>query len=131
MSVPRDPFWISVPAATFNRPDAFPAGTRAFLSPLSHADRVVFAAGPQGDRLQLRLEVACATPEAAADLVKQFSGVTGLLKSMIEREHMKPNPRDLSGLLVAGSFEQHQSTVIGTWPVERGFVEALASGQIQ
>jgi hypothetical protein len=131
MSVPREPFWISVPAATFNRPDAFPAGTRAFLSPLAHADKVVFAAGPQGDRLRLRLEVACATPEVASELVKQFTGVTGLLKSMIEREHMTPNPRDLSGVLVAGSFEQHQSTVIGTWPVERGFVEALASGQIQ
>jgi hypothetical protein len=50
---------------------------------------------------------------------------------MIEREHMTPNPRDLSGVLVAGTFEQRQSTVIGTWPVERGFVEALASGQIQ
>jgi hypothetical protein len=129
--VPRDPFWISVPAAVFNRPEAFPAGTRAFLSPLAHAEKITFAAGPQGDRLQLRLEVACATPEAAADLVKQFSGMTGLLKSMIAREHMTPNPRDLSGVLVAGTFEQRQSTVIGTWPVERGFVEALAAGQIQ
>ena len=131
MSVPRDPFWISVPATTFNRPEAFPVGTRAFLSPLAHAEKIVFAAGPQGDRLQLRLEVACATPDAAAELVKQLTGVTGLLKSMIEREHMTPNPRDLSGVLVAGTFEQRQSTVIGTWPVERGFVEALASGQIQ
>jgi hypothetical protein len=130
-SVPRDPFWISVPAATFNRLDSFPAGTRAFLSPLARAEKVVFAAGAQGDRLQLRLEVSCATPEAAAELIKQFSGVTGLLKSMIEREHMTPNPRDLSGVLVAGTFEQRQSTVIATWPVERGFVEALASGQIQ
>ena len=95
------------------------------------AKKVIFAAGPQGDRLQLRLEVACATPQAAADLVKEFSSVTGLLKSMIEREHMTPNTRDLSGVLVAGTFEQRQSTVIGTWPVERGFVEALASGQIQ
>ena len=131
MPVPHDPFWISVPAATFDRLDAFPAGTRAFLSPLAHAEKVIFAARPQGDHLQLRLEVACATPEAAAELVKQFSSVTALLKSMIEREHMTPNPRDLSGVLVAGTFEQRQSTVIGTWPVERGFVEALASGQIQ
>ena len=131
MPVPLDPFWISVPAALFNRPEAFPAGTRAFLSPLAHAEKVTFAAGPQGNRLRLRLEVACATPEAAAELVKQFSGMTGLLKSMIEREHMTPNPRDLSGVLVAGTFEQQKSTVIGTWPVERGFVEALASGQIQ
>jgi hypothetical protein len=131
LPVPHDPFWISVPAATFDRLEAFPAGTRAFLSPLAHAEKVIFAAGPQGDRLQLRVEVACASPEAAAELVKQFSSVTGLLKSMIDREHMTPNPRDLSGVLVAGTFEQHQSTVIGTWPVERGFVEALASGQIQ
>jgi hypothetical protein len=131
MPLPLYPFWISVPAAVFNRPDAFPAGTRAFLSPLTRAEKITFAAGPQGDRLQLRLEVACATPEAAAELVKQFSSVTGLLKSMIEREHMTPNPRDLSGVLVAGIFEQRQSTVIGTWPMERGFVEALASGQIQ
>ena len=131
MPVPREPVWISVPATTFNQLEAFPAGTRAFLSPLTHAEKITFAVGPQGDRLQLRLEVACATPEAAAELAKQFSSVTGLLKSMIEREHMTPNPRDLSGVLVAGSFEQRQSTVIGTWPVERGFVEALASGQIQ
>ncbi len=131
MPAPRDPVWLSVPAAVFNRLDAFPDGTRAFFSPLAHAEKVIFAAGQQGDRLQLRLEAACATPEAAAELVKQLSGVTGLLKSMIERAHMTPNPRDLSGVLVAGTFEQRQSTVIGTWPIERGFVEGLASGQLQ
>jgi hypothetical protein len=129
--IPLDPVWISVPAAVFNRLDGFPDGTRAFLSPLARAEKVTFAAGPQGDRLQLRLEVACATPEAAADLVKQLSGVTDLLKNMIERQHVTPNPRDLSGVLVAGSFQQRQTTVIATWPVERGFVEALAAGQIQ
>lgn len=128
---PLDPVWISVPAAAFDRLDAFPNGTRAFLSPLARAEKVTFAAGPQGDRLQLRLEVACTTPEAAADLVKQLTSVTSLLKNMIERQHMTPNPRDLSGILVAGSFQQRAATVIGTWPVERGFVEALASGQIQ
>ncbi len=126
-----DPVWISVPAAVFNKLDAFPDGTRAFLSPLARAEKITFAAGPQGERLQLRLEVACATPEAAADLTKQLSGVTGLLKDMIGRAHMTPNPRDLSGVLVAGSFQQRAATVVGTWPIERGFVEALASGQIQ
>ena len=126
-----DPLWISVPAAVFNKLDAFPDGTRAFLSPLAHAEKVTFAAGPQGDRLLLRLEVVCPTADAAADLTKQLAGVTGLLKDMIGRAHMSPNPRDLSGVLVAGRFEQHAATVIGTWPIERGFVEALASGQIQ
>jgi hypothetical protein len=126
-----DPVWISVPAAVFNRLDAFPDGTRAFLSPLARAEKITFAAGPQGERLRLRLEVVCTTPEAAADLAKELSGVTGLLKDMIGRAHMTPNPLDLSGVLVAGRFEQRAATVIGTWPIERGFVEALASGQIQ
>ena len=131
LPVPLDPVWISVPAAVFNRLDAFPDGTRAFLSPLARAQKITFAAGPQGDRLQLRLEVVCTTAEAAAELTKQLSSVTGLLKDMIGRAHMTPNPRDLSGVLVAGRFEQRAATVIGTWPIERGFVEALASGQIQ
>jgi hypothetical protein len=126
-----DPVWILVPSAVFNKLDAFPDGTRAFLSPLARAEKVTFAAGPQGERLLLRLEVVCKTPEAAADLAKQLSGVTGLLKDMIGRAHMTPNTRDLSGVLVAGHFEQRAATVIGTWPIERGFVEALASGQIQ
>ncbi len=126
-----DPVWISVPAAVFNKLDAFPDGTRAFLSPLARAERVTFAAGPQGERLQLRLEVVCMNAEAAADLAKQLTGVTGLLKDMIGRAHMTPNPRDLSGVLVAGKFEQRAATVMGTWPIERGFVEAMASGQIQ
>jgi hypothetical protein len=128
---PLDPVWISVPAAVFSQLDAFPDGTRAFLSPLARAEKVIFAMGPQGERLQLRLEVECKTAEAAADLAKQLTGVTGLLKDMIGRAHMTPNPRDLSGVLVAGRFEQRAATVIGTWPIERGFVEALASGQIQ
>jgi hypothetical protein len=128
---PLDPVWISVPAATFNKLEGFPDGTRAFLSPLARAEKITFAAGPQGDRLQLRLEVTCPTAEAAADLVKQLSSVTSLLKDMIGRQHMTPNPRDLSGVLVAGSFQQRGATVIGTWPLERGFVEAFSSGQIQ
>lgn len=131
LSGPLDPVWISVPAAAFNRLEDFPDGTRDLLSPLAKAQKVTFAVGPQGDRLQLRVEVACATPEAAADLVKQLSAVTSLLRNMMEQQHVPPNPRDLSGVLIAGSFQQRAATVIGTWPVERGFVEALASGQIQ
>ena len=126
-----EPVWMSVPAPVFASLDTFPSGTRSFFSPLARAQKVTFAAGPKGDRLALRLEVTCATPEAAAELVQQLAGTTDLLKKMIERDHLAPNPRDWSGLLVAGTFQQRQSQVIGTWPIERSFVEALASGQIQ
>jgi len=125
------PVWLSFPPSAFGDVNTFPAGTRSFVSPLATAQRVTFAAGPKGDRLELRLEVACNSPAAAEALVKQLSETTDLLKKMIQRDHMTPNPGDLSGVLVAGTFQQRQDLVIGSWPIERGFVEALAAGQIQ
>ncbi len=129
--LPAEPVWISAPSFAFSDLNDMPAGTHSFLSPLAQAQEVVFAVGPQGQRLQIRLEVACATPEAAAALANQLTSTTDLLKKMIEREHGTPNTRDLSGVLVAGNFQQQDKRVVGTWPLERGFVEALAAGRIQ
>lgn len=129
--LPADPVWISAPAFVFSKPNDLPSGTHSFLTPLAQAQHVTFAIGPEGQRLHIRLEVTCTTPEAAAALTNQLTTTTDLLKKMIERQHMTPNVRDLSGVLVAGSFQQQDRRVLGTWPIERGFVEALASGQIQ
>ncbi len=129
--MPPEPVWISAPSFAFNDVKALPEGTHSFLSPLAQAQRITFAVGPQGDRLQIRLEVACANPEGAAALADQLNKTTELLKKMLERQHMTPNPRDLSGVLVAGNFQQQNQRVLGTWPVERGFIEALAAGSVQ
>ncbi|MSV34675.1 MAG: hypothetical protein EXQ47_03645 [Bryobacterales bacterium] len=128
---PAEPVWMSFPPSAFGNLNAFPAGTRSFISPLTSARWVTFAAGPKGDRLELRVEVACPSAAAAEDLAKQLEGTTELLKRMIQRDNLTPNPRDLSGVLVAGTFQHKHDLVIGSWPVERGFVEALAAGQIQ
>jgi hypothetical protein len=64
-------------------------------------------------------------------MAAQLTKTTELLKNMLQREHMTPNPFDLSGVLVAGNFEQRDKSVVGKWPIERGFVEALAAGQVQ
>jgi len=136
--LPPEPVWISVPSFALANVNDLPSGTHAFLRPLAQAQQVTFAIGPAGatpgidrQRLRMRLEVACATPEAAAQLASRLTAATDLLKKMIEREHMTPNPRDLSGVLVAGKFQQQNALVTGTWPLERGFVEALAAGQVQ
>jgi hypothetical protein len=129
--LPPEPVWISAPSFAFSDPKNLPAGAQAFLSPMAQAEHVVFAIGPEGDRLHVRLDVSCATPESAAALAKQLTSTTDLLKKMLERDKMTPNPRDLSGVLVAGSFQQQDKRVTGTWPIDRGFVEALASGKIQ
>ena len=131
LPAPADPVWLSVPSSMFDDPSSLPAGTHGFLSPLAHAQNVTFSVSPRDQRIEIRLEVTCASPEAASALAQQLTGLTTELTKLIAREHMTPNPRDLSGVLVAGKFEQQEAHVKGTWPIERGFVEALASGQIQ
>jgi hypothetical protein len=131
-SVPNnDPVWMSVPPQIFERPDVFPDGMRSFFGPLAQATKITVAAGPKDKGVELRLEVTCATPEAAKDLTRQLSDTTGLLKKLMDEEHSAPNTGDLGGILTAGSFQQQQSRVIGTWPIERGFIETLASGKFQ
>ena len=129
--LPAEPVWISAPSFVFSNVENLPTGTHSFLSPLAQADQVTFAVGPERQRLQIRLEVSCATPEVAATMAAQLTKTTALLKKMLDLDHMKPNANDLSNVLISGSFEQHDKLVTGKWPVERGFVEALAAGQVQ
>jgi hypothetical protein len=49
---------------------------------------------------------------------------------LIAWEHQPPNPRDLSGVLVAGKFERLGARVLGRWPLARAFLEKLASGSL-
>jgi hypothetical protein len=128
--LPAEPVWISVPSYSLSNMNVG-AGTHAFLEPLSQAQDVTFAAGPGPKGFELRLEAVCATPEIAELMTRRLSASTDLLKKMLDREHMKPNPNDLSGVLTAGSFSQKNERVIGVWPVERGFLESLANGKVQ
>jgi len=129
--LPAEPVWISAPSFAFTDVKELPAGTHAFLSPLARAQHVTFAIGPAGKGLQVRLEVACDSAETALAVSAQLTKTTDLLKKMLDREHMTPNKNDLSGVLVAGNFVQKEKTVLGTWPLEPGFVESLASGKIE
>ncbi len=130
-ALPPDPVWISAPAFAFSDVKNLPAGAQAFLSPLAQAERVVFAVGPDGPRFRIHVDASCATLDSAAAVAKKMNDTTDLLKKMLEREKMTPNPRDLSGVLVAGSFEQQDKRVVGNWPVERGFLESFASGKVE
>jgi hypothetical protein len=51
-----------------------------------------------------------------------------MLREMIAREHQTPNPRDLSGVLTSGTFNHLGTRVLGSWPLEKGFVEGLLGG---
>jgi hypothetical protein len=122
--LPAEPVWISVPSYALSDTN-LAAGTHAFLEPLSQAQDVMFAVGSAPKGFQVRLEAVCATPEIAELMTRRLSAATDLLKKMLDREHMTPNPKDLSGVLTAGTFSQQNERVTGIWPIERGFLESL------
>jgi hypothetical protein len=130
LPAPDQPIWISVSGPALHDVNALPTGARSFVTPLESAENITVSIGPSDDHLQVNLNVACASETAASDLVTKLEGATNMLRKMLERENMKPNPRDLSGLLVTGNFRRQDRRVVGVWPMQRAFIEAVASGSV-
>ncbi len=124
--LPPEPVWISAPSFVFADVKDLPEGTHAFLSPLASAQKATFAIGPDGNQLRIRAEVLCNSAADAASLAAQLTRSTELLNKMLARDQMTPNPRDLSSVLGGGKFEQQDNRVLGAWPMDRRFVEAVA-----
>lgn len=127
---PRDPVWLSIPADSLKTPDRLPSGARLFASALASADKILLSLGPQGPQLEARLAVTCHTAEDAAQLAAQLQRATSVLRDLITKESQKPNPKDLSGVLTAGVFEQTGRRVLGHWPLPSAFLESLAGGTL-
>lgn len=125
---PDAPVWALVPAAVLKEADTLPAGTRAFAIALQNAERVIFSIGPEGDHLQVALNVTCQSVDAASALLVQLENTTNMLRKMIAREHQQPNPADFSGVLTSGSFRRDDRRVLGQWPIQRAFVDSIAGG---
>lgn len=119
------PVWIALPPAAIRSGDGLPSGTRMFARSMEKAQSVVLSLAPDAARFAARLEVRCRTAEEAAEIASQLTRTTGMLREFIEREHQKPNPADLSGVLTSGTFRSDDSRVHGYWPIERTFIDNL------
>jgi hypothetical protein len=98
-----------------------------FARSLTSADQVTISIGPHGERFEAKLNVRCRSERDAAALASELERATGLLRDMILREKQAPNPRDLSGVLSAGKFRAQGRLVLGSWPIQKGFVEEMFS----
>ena len=128
LTPPAQPLWAVVPAEELARADSLPAGVRPYIAALKNAEQIVFAVGPSGDHLELALNVTCRDARSASALLENFDGATNQLRSWTAREHPKPDPADFTAVLLGGSFHRDDRRVLGTWPLPRGFVEAVAGG---
>jgi hypothetical protein len=127
--VPAAPVWLSIPVSVLKSSDRLPAGTREFARSMEQAETVTLAFAPEGQGLAARLDVRCRNDKDAADLASQLTRTTSLLREMMEREHQKPNPADLSGVLTSGAFRNEGRRVLGHWPIEPAFVQNMLGGQ--
>ncbi|MDQ6741069.1 MAG: hypothetical protein M3021_12120 [Actinomycetota bacterium] len=130
LQAPDQPIWLSVSGPALRDVSAVPTGARSFISPLESAENIIMSIGPSDDRLQVHMDVLCDSDTAAADLVTKLEGATNMLRKMLDREKVKPNPRDLSSILTAGNFRREGRRVTGSWPMQRDFVEAVVSGSV-
>jgi hypothetical protein len=128
LEMPDAPVWISIPPAMLKTGNDLPPGTRMFAHTMEDAGDVSVAMAPSGNRFEARLNVQCRSEQQAAALAAQLGGITATLREMIAREHQTPNPRDLSGVLTSGTFNHLGTRVLGSWPLEKGFVEGLLGG---
>jgi hypothetical protein len=127
LPVPKEPVWALIPAVSLQKMDALPAAAKAYVPALHGAEQIVFSVNAGRDRqLQLGVHVTCKDAPAASTLLTQFEGTTKALRELLARNRQKPDPADLSGVLVAGSFRREERQVYGEWPLPKAFVDAIA-----
>lgn len=128
--IPPQPFWIRLPSRVLSSEVSLPAGARIFGSTLKAARRVTFGVGASDGRFQIEMTAIFPAKSDAAQARQHLEQMTGYLKKMIAQERAQPSVRDLSGVLIRGKFEQQDRRVVGQWPVERDFLNALAEGNL-
>lgn len=128
LEVPKEPVWSLIPIGALRNTAGLPSGAGMFVRALGGADRILLSLSPEAARMELRLDVTCRSAADAVSLATQLKEATARLRELIARRKQAPNPRELSGVLTAGTFEQQGLHVFGRWPFERAFLEALAGG---
>lgn len=127
-SMPSEPVWVSVSPGVLRNPASLPAGARIFAISLQSAESVLLALGPSrstGAAFELDLDAQFSSAAAADTARAQLELDTKMLKMELAREHEQPNPANLTGLLVAGTFQVLDTRLLGRWPVRRELLESL------
>lgn len=125
---PDDPIWIRVPSSYFTNRQNLPEGSSIFATALSGADETIFRVHPGETGIELIADVYCKDESAAVNIEKQLVDATQLLRKMLARDKQKPSASDISGVLVAGNFRREGALVNARWPLDRSFLQSLASG---
>jgi hypothetical protein len=129
LASPKQPVWALIPAVALQRMDSLPVAAKAYVPALQGAEQIMFSiAADPASQLQLGVQVTCKDATAASALLTQFEGTTTALRQVLSKVNRKPDPADLSGLLVAGTFHRSERQVYGAWPIPKAFIDAITGG---
>jgi hypothetical protein len=119
--VPRSPVWSYIPAAKFQSAH-LPSGAQLFSSALAGAESILLTIGPERDRLEMRVDVACGSETQAARLAAELAGAMAHVRKALPAD----GGGALAGVLSSGALEHQGTHVLGRWPFDRSVLEALA-----
>jgi hypothetical protein len=129
LAPPKEPVWAVIPAGALQGMDSLPSAAKAYVPALQGAEQIVLSVGADpASQLQLGAQVTCKDATAASALLAQLESTTNALRQGLSKDHRKPDPADLSGVLVAGTFHRSERQVYGTWPIPKAFVDAITGG---
>ena len=128
LELPAAPVWMQIPGSVLKGGNSLPTGTQMFAHSMERANAVYLMLGTEDNRIAAQLDVDSHSGEEAATVVSQLAQATERLRQMIELEHQKPNPADLSGVLASGSFRAEGSHARGRWIIEDVFLDNVFSG---
>ncbi len=126
---PPQPFWISLSGSVLDKIESFPPGARAFASAAKGADRVTLGLGAAKDGLEAELRASFAAPAQAEGMKTQMEASTAMLRRFFARDNQQPNPKDLSGILTSGTFQQRDRVALGRWPIQWDFLRSVSEGK--
>ena len=129
LPVPNAPVWLAFPGSLLKANKNLPDGASLFARGMENALRVTISLAPEGDHLSAHLDVRSKSDREASAAAAQLTEATQLLRSLIARENLKPNPADASGVLAAGTFHAEGTHVAGVWPIPREFIQNLLGSQ--
>jgi hypothetical protein len=128
-AMPGGLVWLRFNGSLLQGVANLPDGTVSFARILANAPVVTISFVPEEQRLAAKLEIVCRSAQEANDLAGQLAAKTELARSLFAREHQTPSAGDFSGIITSGVFKTEGSRVLGSWPIERAFVQNLLGTQ--
>jgi hypothetical protein len=122
---PNQPVFLYIPSVNLKKTDAFPVGTQLFAKAVEDTESVSLSLGAGEKAFEANLQVDCRSDQQSAAVLTAFQKITDVLRDILAKEKIAPNPQDLSGVLTSGTFRQENRRVLGRWPIDRAFLEAL------